>query len=204
MNYLQASAKLHTSIKIKRKDCQTHHTRWASQVTACFLPLMMEIAWSLTPQLLSFKGIHAFPCSPNFSLASQPPILYAASIDSNLRVMIRRLKMFLKKNSGHSYLVSMALAKQLSSICSSSERSSPLSRLLVSTLRLFSTRTLALQFGTSAVWTRLDFSGNTITRTLRPSSSSLTPKIGSESMKSAKCYTRCSRRRNSARLSSWY
>jgi hypothetical protein len=89
MKCLLDSALLLTSIRLKRVSSQTHRTRWASLVTVCSLPLMMEGALSLNPQLPSSAETHTSTCSPSSSLASQPPILYVAFIGSSQRNMTK-------------------------------------------------------------------------------------------------------------------
>ena len=91
MKYPQVYAQFHTSSWVKREDSQTHPTRWASQVTACSPPLMMEGAWSLTRRLSFSAGTSTSRCFLSSSLASQPPILYIDSIDYNLRHMTKSL-----------------------------------------------------------------------------------------------------------------
>merc|ERR1712151_75430 len=95
-----------------------------------------------------------------------------------------------------SWSVSMPPERQLSSTSSSSVRSSTPSQQLASMLRPSNTRTSHSMCGMSVVRIRSDFSGDTITPTLRDSSMSSTPTIETESKRTVKSSTRCSLRKS--------
>merc|ERR1712032_259801 len=98
------------------------------------------------------------------------------------------------------WLVLTPQERQLSSTSSSSVKSSTPSQQLASTSRPLSTRTFHSMCGTSAVRTRSDFSGDTITPTHKVLYTSSTPTIGTELMRTARSSTRCSPRKNSRTL----
>merc|ERR1712014_3121 len=90
-----------------------------------------------------------------------------------------------------SWSVSMPPERQLSSTSLSSVRSSTPSQQLDSMLRPSNTRTFHSMCGMSVVRIRSDFSGDTITPTLRVSSMSSTPTIEIELKRTVKSSTRC-------------